>query len=228
MKFQEQYKAEMNSIEPTEAQREKIYAAVYNQINNGEASQPKKLAPSRKKPLPLKTIALAGASAACLILVAGFVIRFTTKNSFMMNAASGGANGGAMPGNSISAPTAEDAAPEGILNDYINKPEADEPQSSESAGVADNFSAISGTPSIIGENARLIFYANCTECILYTDGEPQKFVLTSDSKNLNGGFSFTLPPEKNNLAQTLHITLKNDTIRVTADNQTVIGQFTQE
>lgn len=220
MKFQEQYKAEMNSIEPTEAQREKIYAAVYNQINNGEASQPKKLAPSRKKPLPLKTIALAGASAACLILVAGFVIRFTT----MMDAASGGA----MPGNSISAPTAEDAAPEGILNDYINKPEADEPQSSESAGVADNFSAISGTSSIIGENARLIFYANCTECILYTDGEPQKFVLTSNSKTLNGGFSFTLPPEKNNLAQTLHITLKNDTIRVTADNQTVIGQFTQE
>lgn len=69
MDLKQQYRTEAEQIIPTEEQCERIRARVYEQIK--QPSEPLK----RKKPLPLKAIAITGASAACLVLVATIVVR---------------------------------------------------------------------------------------------------------------------------------------------------------
>lgn len=238
MKFQEQYKTEMNSVEPTEAQREKIYAAVYNEINNGVASQPKVLTPNKKKPLSLKALSITGASAACVALVAGFAIGFNINQNNVMDATNGGAiSSNAMPNSGTAAPSLrDDVAMESATSDGAEKAESGAPQYSESfsnslgSGESENSPTASGSMlDIINvDTARLVFFGNCTECILYTNGEAYKYTLIQADDMLDGGTSLALPSENNNLAQTLYITLTSDTIKVVGENQTLIGLFAKQ
>ncbi len=76
MDFKQQYKAEMQNISPSEEQCERIRAKVYEEIKNPQSVQN---APKRRKPLPIKAIAITGASAACLVLVSALTLQMTQK-----------------------------------------------------------------------------------------------------------------------------------------------------
>jgi len=83
MDFKQQYKTEMQHIVPSEEQSERIRARVYEEIQ-----KPREVT-KHKKPLPLKVIAITGASAACLVLAATFTLHFTLKSETFDNVTAG-------------------------------------------------------------------------------------------------------------------------------------------
>lgn len=76
MDFKQQYKTEMQNISPSEEQCERIRTRVYAEIQNPQSIQ---TVQKRKKPLPLKAIAITGASAACLVLVSALALQILPK-----------------------------------------------------------------------------------------------------------------------------------------------------
>lgn len=242
MKFQEQYKNEMNSISPSDEQCQRIYSNVYKQIqgtqttsnadNSDIVNYASALRPSRKNPLRLKAIAITGATAACVVLVAGIAIgQITGKN----NAATGDAmqnNDAIAAGGSSSINDITDSSIwyDGDIPFIESSPkeEADNFTSAEEEPSANSNSAFDESTAF-GDisNIRIIFYGNCSECILYSGNNAWKFTISSDNlQDFNSNY-ISISELQNNLGQTLHISLGKYSIAVTDEQHNPIGFFTQ-
>lgn len=99
MNFRDEYKKEISEISPDEAALERIRSGVAKRLAEPGVA--------KKKPLPLRRIAVIGGSAAACLVIGVTAIALTggkhfsgTANNMMVNAPSAGANGGNMAGGS--------------------------------------------------------------------------------------------------------------------------------
>lgn len=87
MRFEEQYKKEINEISPSEEQLERIRAGVMRKLQK------------KKKPLYLRIAAISGASAAALVIVAAAVFALPRGKNDMSNLLGNSPNNAEMNGN---------------------------------------------------------------------------------------------------------------------------------
>lgn len=119
MNFRDEYKKEISEISPDEAALERIRIGVAKRLAEPEIT--------KKKPLPLRRIAVIGGSAAACLVIGVTAIALTggkhfsdTANNMMVNAPSAGANGGNMAGGANDAPNPNMSSRPNI-NDDVNE-----------------------------------------------------------------------------------------------------------
>lgn len=255
MKFQEQYKKEINSISPTEEQCQRIYAGVYEKIKSSETSTDFKqsdhqnntnsvtiAAKSRKTPLKLKTIAISGASAACVVIIAGvvFITHFRNNDNSFWDSP--------QTGNGTNSSVTENISYSSGLSDDILYSSADKAWTAEEStdGItSESVSSEIDDISDLKDNAqfgdtdypRIEFYNDCNECVLYINNSSQRFISTnpptggsdensSDASNVIQHYEFY--ESQNNLGVKLSVKIKADIISVYDENGSLIGFFAAE
>lgn len=229
MDFKQQYQTEMQHISPSEEQCEKIRARVYEEIQKPQSVQ---MAQKHKKPLPLKTIAITGASAACLVLVTTFALRFTLPSKESINTA-GGAAPAEMHQESARANDMYDIANYGTISSNVAivthdtatseskntlLPEATENKSSESIG--------GDTVQVV---LKIVFSEDMAMCEIYKGDEYKKYALSNNAplKTENESLLEEIPAIYSSLNKTLFIYFKDNVMWVYNENKEFIGAFAE-
>ncbi len=255
MKFQEQYKSEMNSISPTEEQCQRIYSSVYEKIQDSENTSnsdtsdsfdtlnyPVVVKPSGKKPLKLKAIALSGASAACVAVLAGVVIlsRLSEKDNITSN---GLIMSDAMNSCEEDFSYTCDSSKDIFSDSYSKDPDKAEDNAIDNI-VSENQSNSFGDFEITDDNMvfsddiylKLVFYGNCSECILHKSSGSQHFFLTNSPTNGTQnapdtpytGQLYELTKSQNNLGQKLSVIVAGDIVSVLGESGETIGIYVSD
>ncbi len=249
MDFKQQYKTEMQNISPTEEQCERIRAKVYEKIKDPQEAK------KRKKPLPLKAIAITGASAACLVLVSALALQLLPSKVKLSGGAYDAAPNGmyAMEANRIDTADAVneglgDAAETETYASASPDPTADgsaksdpreflSPQSIPDAGksgAAGNSGAAgqSGAtePSAPGSlDVKMVFSEDMSECEVYKGKISQKYELSNEAPLTadNEDLLEELPADSRNIEKPLFIYQSGDKMWVYNENKQFIGCFIQ-
>lgn len=242
MDFKQQYKTEMQDISPTEEQCERIRAKVYAEIQNPQSVQK---TPKRRKPLPLKAIAITGASAACLVLVSALALQILPKKMNLSGGTCDVAPNGicAMEANRINTADALNEG-SGIAAETYDSasldPTADGNTGADSKGAFEDldpsFSEKSGegeysVPSslVVKPVVKIVFSEDMSECEVFEGSESQKYAisneapLTADKEDLLEEF----PAIRSNIEEKLFIYASGDKMWVYNENKQFIGCFVQ-
>lgn len=233
MNFKEQYSNDMQHIIPTEEQCEKIRARVYQEIQKPQTIQ---MAQKRKKPLVLKTIAITGASVACLALVATVALKFSASNKFSENTAGGAAVNTMWD----SGKAANDAVPEaaqslsgytvptgGVTADTANddyaRPEAKE--STPSSSIAQLPSAEQSSTITV----KTVFSEDMSECAMYKGDSEVKYALNNEAplKSVDEKFLALLPAINSNIEKNLFIYFNDNKMWVYDETKQFIGCYSE-
>ncbi len=218
MDFKQQYKTEMQNISPTEEQSERIRARVYEEIQKPQEAK------KRKKPLPLKAIAITGASAACLVLAATFAFRFTHNGIMLENAKAGSRIDANV--NDIAAPAAEPAAEcnEGNVGGDGMDATAEYIASAPGKSLqADVFSY--GNAAAL----RIELNEDFSKCTLYSGDEVKTYALSNEAKPTDNDEKLLteIPKDRNNLGKKLFVCIEDSKIRLYDQNKKFLGAFVE-
>ncbi|MGN0683814.1 MAG: hypothetical protein ACI4JY_09075 [Oscillospiraceae bacterium] len=236
MNFKEQYSNDMQHIIPTEEQCEKIRARVYEEIQKPQTIQ---MAQKRKKPLPLKTIAITGASVACLALVATFALKFSAQNSFSTetaegaavntivsygnydkaadNAVSNVAHSMSEASNSVEGVTADTA------NDDYTRPEAKDSIASSSS------SQLPSTEQASAIVVKMVFSESMSECAMYKGDAEVKYALNNEAplNSVDEKLLALLPAINSNIEKTLYVYFEDNKLWVYDEDKQFIGCYSE-
>ncbi len=243
MDFKQQYKTEMQNISPTEEQCERIRAKVYEEIKDPQEAK------KRKKPLPLKAIAITGASAACLVLVSALALQLLPGKVKLSGGAYDAAPNGmyAMEANRIDTADAVneglgDAAETETYDSASLDPTADGSAKSDSRSssaaqtIPDNeksgAAGQSGATEPLAPGSpvvKMVFSEDMSEFEVYKGKISQKYELsneaplTADNEDLLEEF----PAVNSNIEKPLFIYQSGDKMWVYNENKQFIGCFIQ-
>ncbi len=213
MDFKQQYQNEMQRIAPSEEQSEKIRARVYEEIQ-----KPLK-APKRK--LPLKAIAITGASAACLVLAATFTLHFTPEKEALVDAVANEAlsqNDGIAIGND--AGESADAA-KAISEGYDTTTDRSVSAPGKSL-MADAYSIEYAAALRIELNEEL------SECVVYNGDDVKTYALSNEAELTDDEKLLTkIPKDRSSLGEELFVRIKDGKIWVYDRNRDFLGAFVE-
>lgn len=243
MDFKQQYKTEMQNISPTEEQCERIRAKVYEEIKDPRSERNK---PRRKKPLPLKAIAITGASAACLVLVSAIALRTIPKMENLLGGAYDASPNGKFTmeeANRINTADAENEGSGFAAEPYDSAsldPTADGSAQSESrgsissqaipgAGKSGSTEKSAATEALSPDSlvVKMVFSEDMSECEVYKGNNSHKYArsnkppLTADNEYLLE----ELPAVSSNIEKPLFIYTSGDKMWVYDENKRFVGCF---
>lgn len=229
MDFKQQYQTEMQHISPSEEQCEKIRARVYEEIQKPQSVQ---MAQKHKKPLPLKAIAITGASAACLVLVATFALRFAIPSKESIYA-SGGAAPTEMYQESARANDMYDIANYGTISSNVAIAKQDTATSESKNTLLPEATENKSSESIGGDTVqvvlKIVFSEDITKCEIYKGDEYKKYALSNNAplKTENESLLEEIPAINSSLNKTLFIYFKDNVMWVYNENKEFIGAFAE-
>lgn len=233
MNFKEQYSNDMQHIIPTEEQCEKIRARVYEEIQKPQTIQ---MTQKRKKPLLLKTIAITGASVACLALVATVALKFSAANKFYENTAGGAAvnevGGYGKTANDAIAETVDIPSEFGLSasgltadaasDDYI-RPEAKNSTTSPSIALLPSSEHSSSI------TVKTVFSEDMSECAIYEGSAEVKYALNNEAPLKSGDEELLvlLPAINSNIEKTLFVYFNDNKMWVYDGDKQFIGCYSE-
>ncbi len=238
MDFKQQYKTEMQNISPTEEQCERIRAKVYEAIQDPRSERNK---PRRKKPLPLKAIAITGASAACLVLVSALALQILPSKVKLSGGTCDAAPNGmyAMEANRINTADAVNEGSGDAAEPYGSAsldPTADgsaqsDPNVSLSSQVLPGAEKSGASESLASDPlvVKMLFSEDMSECEVYRGSEFKKYALSNEAPLTadNEGLLEELPAVNSNIENPLFIYTSGDKMWVYDENKQFIGCFIQ-
>lgn len=214
MDLKQQYRTEAQQLTPTEEQCERIRARVYEQIR--QPDEPLK----RRKPLPLKAVAIAGASAACLALVATVVVRSLPSKD--LNNATGNAG----------FQVAESDKTEGMGFDTALTGTA---ACDDSAANEDLRSTVTGSPSFMGvpnQAVTIEFSEDMSECVVRLGDSSKEYALCdedmTDCHVEEAKTLIDLSEDRNNLGSRLYFCVENVRLEVYDQDKKLLGVYAEK
>lgn len=237
MNFKEQYSNDMQHIIPTEEQCEKIRARVYEEIQKPQTIQ---MAQKRKKPLPLKAIAIAGASVACLALIATVALKFSAQNSFFSTETAGGAavntivsygNFDKAADNAVSnvAHSMSEASNTvgGVTADNANE-DCARPEAKDSIGSSSS-TQLPSTEQASAIDVKLVFIEDMSECTIYKSYAEVKYALNNNAplNSTDEKLLVLLPAINSNIEKTLFVYFNDNKMWVYDEDKQFIGCYSE-
>ncbi len=236
MDFKEQYKSDIEQISPSEEQCERIRARVYEEIRNqqviGEAQKPQ-IIKARKKPLPLATIAITGASVACLVLVATVVLK--NQIGFKSEIGTSGGNAASEVSATSASENYTDDSDGFTLQAYVSKPEniaSDEAQENnfemydQADGSPKNIQSCSDSAMSSTNNPVKLTFAEDDTCTAYFKAGTRIYKLAEYFRSLPADTKpATISAENNSLGKTLRVYFTDNEMIVCDENDKIIGVY---
>lgn len=225
MNFKQQYQTEMQHISPSEEQCERIRAKVYEEIQKPHSAQP-----ARKRKIPLKAIAITGASAACLVLAATFALRFTLPSMMDGSTAVNGS-----PKELYQEPARNNESSE----EEANGASAYSPTTAQDCAAAESksYSKPSDEGNKVAEFVadsmetalKIVFSEDMTKCEIYKGGEYREYALLSDAPLIaeNKLQLEEIQAVGGSLDETLFIYSEDNMIWVYDEDKEFIGTFAE-
>lgn len=214
MDLRQQYKNEMQRIAPSEEQSERIRARVYEEIQ-----KPLK-APKRK--LPLKAIAITGASAACLVLAATFTLHFTLEKEALVNPVADEAltqNDGIAIGNDAG----ESAGAAKTISEGYD-PATDRSVSAPGKSLLADVYSIEYAAAL-----RIELNEELSECVVYSGDDVKTYALSNEAKLTDDDEKLLtkIPKDRSSLGEELFVCIKDGKIWVYDRNRDFLGAFVE-
>lgn len=234
MDFKQQYQTEMQHISPSEEQCERIRAKVYEEIQKPQNVQMPQMVQKHKKPLSLKAIAITGASAACLVLVTTFALRFAILSKESVNTA-GGAAPAEMYQESETARANDmyDIANYGTISSNVaivtHDTATSESKSTLLPGATENKSSEHIGADTVQVVLKIVFSEDMAMCEIYKGDEYKKYALSNNAplKTKNESLLEEIPAIYSSLNKTLFIYFKDNVMWVYNENKEFIGAFAE-